>query len=57
MKTKIASSVRSGQKVWSGVSDVYLTAPEESGTYALYKTEHKDHTGNPVHFVFEFEKE
>ena len=57
MRTKIASDIPSGQEIWSGISDIYLTAPDEQGTYSLYKVEHRDWTGNPVHFVFEFERE
>ena len=57
MRVKIASNIQTGQKVWSGISGIYLTAPDEQGMYSLYKTEHTDRTGNPVHFIFEFEKE
>ena len=57
MKFKIASGIQPGQEVWSGIPGMYLTAPEEQGTYTLYELAYEDENGNPVHDDFVFEKE
>ena len=57
MRFKIASGIKPCQEVWSGIPGMYLTAPEEQGTYTLYELAYEDENGNPVHDDFVFEKE
>lgn len=57
MKIKIHKNIAPGQEVPTGIPGMYVSAPEEPGTYAFVEECYENEDGQLVHDYFAFERE